>query len=190
MDAIEVLKADHDAVRDLFIQFRAAAEDEDTAALATVTNTIFEELEVHTAIEERVFYPAVAKAGGKDLVDLTAESNEEHHVVDLLMAEVRDLDPSDDAYVAKMTVLVENVEHHAGEEEKEMFPKVRTLFTQTELDDLGASLAREKQVVKIERMTVDDLQKAAADLDIAGRSAMNRSELASAILSASSTNGG
>ncbi len=182
MDALEVLKSDHDKVRSLFIEFRAAVEDDDTAKMSQLTDRIFQELETHTAIEERVFYPAVKKAGGSELADATDESNEEHHVVDVLIAEVRELDPSDDAFTAKMTVLIENVEHHAAEEEKEMFPQVRNLFSQDKLDELGAALEREKFVVKVEKMTVDDLQSAAARLEIDGRSDMNRSELASAVL--------
>lgn len=182
MDAIAVLKADHDKARDLFMQFRAAAKEDDATKLADVTAQIFDELETHTTIEERVFYPAIAEAGGAELSDLTAESHEEHHVVDVLMAEVKQLAPTDEAYVPKMTVLIENVEHHAKEEESEMFPQVRNLFSQEKLDELGAELEREKHVVKVERMSVDELRTAAAQLEIDGRSDMNRSELASAVL--------
>lgn len=182
MDALEVLKSDHDKARDLFMQFRAAVKDDDTTKMADLTERIFEELETHTAIEERVFYPAIKEAGGSELQDLTHESNEEHHVVDVLMKEVRDLEPSDPAYAAKMKVLIENVEHHAGEEEKEMFPKVRNLFSQEKLAEVGAALQREKHVVRVEKMNVEELQTAAAQLEIDGRSDMNRSELASAIL--------
>lgn len=184
MDALEVLKSDHDKARKLFIEFRAAAEDSDTRKMAEVTEKIFNELETHTAIEERVFYPAIKEAGGSELADLTAESNEEHHVVDVLMSEVRNLDPSDDAYAAKMKVLIENVEHHAGEEEKEMFPQVRNLFSQDQLDELGAALEREKHVVRVEKMTKADLENTAAQLNIDGRSSMTRQELASAVLGA------
>ena len=83
MDALAVLKSDHDKVRKLFMEFRAAAEAKDNEKLADVTAKIFDELETHTVIEERVFYPEVKKAGGAELEDLTAESNEEHHVVDV-----------------------------------------------------------------------------------------------------------
>ena len=182
MDALAVLKSDHDKVRGLFMEFRAASSDGDTDKMADITDRIFQELETHTEIEERVFYPAVKEAGGSELADQTDESNEEHHVVDVLMSEVRDLDPSDDAYAAKMKVLIENVEHHASEEEKEMFPKVRNLFSEDKLSEIGAALQREKQVVRVEKMTVQDLQEAAAQLEIDGRSGMNRSELASAVL--------
>ncbi len=181
MDALEVLKADHDKVRSLFVEFRAASEADDATKMGEVTAKIFEELETHTAIEERVFYPAVKEAG-TELEDLTAESNEEHHVVDLLMAEIENLPPTDDQYAPKMKVLIENVEHHAGEEEKEMFPQVRNLFSESRLKELGAELEREKWVVKVEKMTVEELQTSAAELEIEGRSSMNRSELASAVL--------
>ncbi len=158
MDALEVLKADHDKVRSLFMEFRAASEADDAEKMGEATAKIFEELEIHTAIEERVFYPEVKKAGGPDLADLTAESNEEHHVVALLIDEIKDLAPTDDRYAPKMTVLIENVEHHAGEVEKEMFPQVRNLLGDSELEELGAALEREKWVVKVDRMTVGDLQ--------------------------------
>lgn len=184
MDALQVLKADHDKVRDLFMRFRAAESDGDTSLMAEVTSEIFTELEVHTAIEERIFYPAVQKAGGSELEDLTAESNEEHHVVDLLMAEVRELSPSDDAYAAKMKVLIENVEHHAGEEESEMFPEVRNLFDEDELARLGAELQREKHIVQVEKMSVEDLRRAARHLEVEGHSQMDRDALTSAVLGA------
>jgi hemerythrin superfamily protein len=184
MDALQVLKADHDKVRTLFTRFRAAESDGDTTLMADLTSEIFAELEIHTAIEERVFYPAVQKAGGPELEDLTAESNEEHHVVDVLMAEVRNLSPSDDAFAAKMKVLIENVEHHAGEEESEMFPEVRNLFSEDELTRLGAELQREKRMVQVENMTAEELRSAARTLELDGHSSMNRDDLTSAVLGA------
>lgn len=177
MDAIDVLTADHETVRSLFLRFRAASGAEDAAEMKQVTEEAFHELDVHTRIEERVFYPAVEAAGGSELADLTAESNEEHHVVDVLMAELRELEPSDDRFVAKMTVLMENVEHHASEEEKDMFPQVRSLLGEDALADLGGRLLREKQVVKAEMMTLDELRTAAGQLQIDGRSDMSRKQL-------------
>ncbi len=182
MDAIDVLKSDHDKARDLFMKFRQAEEAEDQEMMAEVVEKIFDELETHTAIEERVFYPAVREAGGGSLDDLTDESNEEHHVVDVLIEEIRNLTPSDDAYVAKMTVLIENVEHHAGEEEEEMFPKVRELMSGDRLAELGRRLEREKHVVRLEKKSVDELREEAAALEIDGRSTMDRNALVGAII--------
>ncbi|MBT8199887.1 MAG: hemerythrin domain-containing protein, partial [Acidimicrobiia bacterium] len=183
MDAISVLTDDHHKARGLFTAFRAASEADDAEQMGSVAEKIFEELDTHTAIEERVFYPALKEAGGSDLEELTDESNEEHHVVDVLMKELKEISPSDPAYPAKMTVLMENVEHHAGEEEKEMFPKVRNIFSETQLKELGLALHREKHVYRLENKSVDELHKEAAELEIAGRSELDREGLVSAILS-------
>ena len=85
--------------------------------MAELVGEIFHELEVHTAIGEEVFYPMIHDAGGQDLTEHTDESYEEHHVVDVLMEEIRGLSADDPSFKAKMTVLMENVEHHASEEE-------------------------------------------------------------------------
>src|SRR5690606_19025326 len=127
MDALELLKSDHDKVRGLFNDFRSAAEQDDAARMGELCSEVFNELTVHTSIEEEIFYPAVREAGGEELNEQTDESWEEHHVVDVLMEEIRALDPGDAAFKAKMTVLMENVEHHAQEEEDAMFPQVREL---------------------------------------------------------------
>lgn len=184
MNAIDVLTDDHHKARNIFIDFRKAHEAKDTAAMAEAVEKAFEELEIHTAIEERVFYPAVKKAGGSSLIETVDESNEEHHVVDVLMKEIRDLDPSDDAYAAKMTVLMENVEHHAGEEEKEMFPKVKELFSEDRLEELGEELRNEKLKVKVERKTTDELREWASQLEIDGRSELDAGQLRAAVLGA------
>lgn len=182
MYALNVLKDDHDKVRDLFVQFRAAHKDKDEQKMVEVTGKIFDELEIHTGIEERVFYPAVKKAGGEDLEELTHESVQEHHVVDVLMTEIKEMEPSNPDYSAKMTVLIENVEHHAGEEEKEMFPKVSNLFSNDELQELGQDLMREKHVVRLEKKNVDELRTEAGNLEIDGRSDMDRDALVEAIV--------
>lgn len=181
MDALQLLKQDHDKVRGLFEQFRSAGDSEDASKMEEVAMEIFHELEVHTTIEERVFYPAVRDAGGGDLDDLTDESNEEHHVVDLLIEEVKGMSPSDDRFKAKMTVMMENVEHHASEEEDEMFPKVRDLMDSDRLQQLGSDLEQEKQKIASESMSKGELYDKAADQGVEGRSQMSKDELAQAV---------
>ena len=144
MDAIELLKADHELVRSLFKEFKEAKEAEDTEGMRGAQERIFEELEVHTGIEEEVFYPE-AQEVGEEAEELVKEGIEEHHVVDVLMGEIRELTPDDDAWAAKMTVLIENVEHHAEEEEEELFPKLREAFGDERLDALGDKLAQAKK---------------------------------------------
>ncbi|MGH8895753.1 MAG: hemerythrin domain-containing protein [Egibacteraceae bacterium] len=126
MDALRLLTEDHDRVRGLFRQFESAQERGDASAMSSTTAKIIQELKVHTQIEEQVFYPAVQAGDGDKLDAMVREGVEEHHVVDLLIEEIEGLDAGDEAFAAKMTVLIENVEHHAEEEESELFPKTRT----------------------------------------------------------------
>src|SRR5215213_3940504 len=139
MDALQLLKADHDVVRKLFSEFKEAKEAKDTTQLAELQRKIFTELEVHTSIEEEVFYPE-AEEVGEEAEELVKEGVEEHHVVKVLMGEIEQLTPDDDAFVAKMTVLIENVEHHAEEEEDELFPQMRKVFGDERLEAMGQKL--------------------------------------------------
>lgn len=143
MDAIEVLTSDHEKVRKLFDDFRNAADEDDEAEMRSLQRQIFDELETHTRIEEQVFYPAVRDLDEEELDETIDESLQEHHVVDVLIREIRELKDMD-VFKAKMTVLIENVEHHADEEEDEMFPEVRERMSQDELDELGARLEAAK----------------------------------------------
>jgi hemerythrin superfamily protein len=181
MDALELLTADHNRVRGLFSRFQAAEGDNDAQA-ARLAAKIFEELEVHTKIEEEIFYPAITKLND-EIHELVTEGVEEHHVVDNLMAEVRTLTPSDEEWAAKMKVLIENVEHHAEEEEQEMFQKVRKAMgsdaraalgkrLETMKAQLGAPTAADKEYLSTEELT-----RLAREQEIPGRSNMKRDEL-------------
>lgn len=146
MDAIELLKADHKKVKGLFREFEQAGE----RAYKTkqrIAEQVFHELEVHSRIEEEIFYPAVKERRVAEGAELVAESIEEHHVVDVLINELKALDPEHEQYEAKFTVLTENVEHHIEEEEGEMFPAVREKMGK-ELDALGQKMeARKKELM-------------------------------------------
>lgn len=143
MDAIKLLTDDHDAVRELFQQFRNATESDDEQRQRELQRQIFEELETHTRIEEDIFYPAVKELDVEDLTETVDEGIQEHHVVKVLMREIADL--RDHAvFVAKMTVLIENVEHHAEEEEEELFPELREQMGEDRLEQLGDELAAAK----------------------------------------------
>lgn len=187
MDGLELLRKDHDKVRGLFARFRDASEDDDTTRMSELSEEIFHELEVHTAIEEEVFYPAIHDAGGEELAETTDESYEEHHVVDVLMGEIRRLDPGDDAFKAKMKVLIENVEHHAQEEEDEMFPQVRELMSEDQLQSMGRDLQEAKTRHEMSGASKEQLQQQAKDMDIEGRSSMTKDELAKEIQRQSTT---
>ena len=180
MNAIDLLTQDHNEVRALFERFKAAQEQEDTAEMSTVASSIFEELEVHTTIEEEVFYPAVRDAS-EDLAEVVDEGLQEHHVVDVLMNECRDLQAGADEWVAKITVLIENVEHHADEEEEEMFPDVREELGEEKLDELGEAMEQRKATAKAELATKEELYEKAKELGVEGRSEMTKAELAEAV---------
>ena len=137
-DAIVLLKNDHKEVRKLFREFQAAGEDA-TKKKGDLVSKIIELLTVHTYIENEVMYPRVRELL-PDLEDDVLESYEEHHVADVLVMELAQLEPSDERFDAKTTVLIENVEHHMEEEEQEWFPKVRAGLGRNQLQDLGRQL--------------------------------------------------
>jgi hemerythrin superfamily protein len=142
MDAITLLKDDHHTVEQLFKKFERAG-DRAYVQKRQLVDRIIEELSVHAAIEEQVFYPVV-RATAPETEDVTLESLEEHHVVKWLLSELEGMDPEHERFDAKVTVLIENVRHHVEEEETEFFPKVRTALGRNELADLGEMLAEAK----------------------------------------------
>jgi hemerythrin superfamily protein len=138
MDALELLKEDHAKVKKLFEQ----AEDADQKEQRAIFTQIKTELEIHTQIEESVFYPAMQRYN--ELKDMVAESLEEHNKVKTLLKEMDGMSGSED-FEDKLEALRDNVEHHAeDEEESKMFPKVRELVSAAELDKLGAQLEAAK----------------------------------------------
>jgi len=186
MDALTLLTADHNRVRGLFKRFQDAEESKDTAQMTELAAKIITELEVHTTIEEEIFYPAVGGAD-EELHDSVAEGVEEHHVAKTLIAEIRALPAEDDAWAAKMKVLIESVEHHAGEEEEELFRETRKAFDKAALEDLGVQLeARKAQLgaptaADKEHLTTEELKALASEQEIPGRSSMNRDELVATV---------
>jgi len=143
MDAITLLRDDHKAVAQLFKRYESAG---DTAHVEKrrIVDQIIEALSTHAAIEEQVFYP-VARAAVPDVEDIVLESLEEHHIVKWTLSELDGLDPTEERFDAKVTVLIESVRHHVKEEETEFFPKVRKAMSRTALNDLGEALASAKK---------------------------------------------
>ncbi len=143
MDAITLLKADHHAVEQLFKRFEQAGERAHMQK-RQIVDRIIEELSVHAAIEEQVFYPC-ARATVPDTEAIALESLEEHHIIKWLLSELVDMDPAHERFTAKVTVLIENVRHHVEEEESDFFPKMRQHIGRNELADLGQALADAKK---------------------------------------------
>ena len=130
-DAIVLLKNDHKTVEKLFKQFEKLGDGAKKTKRKLV-DQILDELALHATIEEKHFYPEIRRKVD-DVDDIVLEGYEEHHVFELTMAELRELDVEAENFDAKVTVLIEMVRHHVEEEEQEMFPKVREAMGRTEL---------------------------------------------------------
>jgi hemerythrin-like domain-containing protein len=180
MNALEYLKHDHDKVKRLSEQFEGAKDDAAKAAAATDAIAL---LKVHTTIEEEIFYPAIRKEA-EDVDDIVAEGIEEHHVADTLIAEIEGLRPTDEAWEAKVKVMFESVEHHVGEEEDDMFPKVRESLPATRLQELGTEMAGRADELQYETMSRDALYALAKERGIEGRSDMTKAEIVTALTEA------
>src|ERR671923_2722770 len=133
MKATDLLKKQHREVKQLF---KKVEKTENTNQRRQLMNQIVQELQVHTKIEEELFYPAMRETPSKKAEEMVNEAFEEHHVVDLVLAELPQVNPDDERFEAKMTVLSELVLHHADEEEKEMF-KLAQKLGKDELEALG-----------------------------------------------------
>ena len=132
MDAIELLKEDHKKVEKIF----AAMEKKDNRQ--KMFPELDRELSVHAEIEEKIFYPATKEA--EPTRDLVLESIEEHKQIKMVLADLEQTDMTTDVWGAALMVLREDVTHHVGEEEDELFPKVRKVLSKQQLADLGTRM--------------------------------------------------
>ena len=142
MNAITLLKQDHEDVKKMLSEL----DDTTERAVKTREQTFTKlkaDLEVHEAIEEEIFYPALKEH--PKTKDIALEGYEEHHVVDTMMGEMLKLPVSDETWTAKFTVMKENLEHHIEEEEGEMFKQARQVFDDAELEDLGNRMELRKK---------------------------------------------
>jgi hypothetical protein len=147
MDAIALLKQDHDKVKGLLEDLEKTTE-RGVKARTELFATLKGEMIVHETIEEEIFYPELKNhPKAKDIV---LEGFEEHHVVDLLMGELEALSVDDESWGAKALVMKENIEHHIEEEEGEMFKTARQVFDRDELLDLGERMQARKEAAMAE----------------------------------------
>lgn len=141
-DALVILKKDHKEVAALFAEFEKKSTT--PSRKEAIVASCLKKLTAHTYVENEILYPEV-----RDLVpgleDHILESYEEHHVVDLLAAELAGMTKADERFEAKFTVLMENVRHHVREEEDEWFPQVREALTRKQLQDMGARILEAKK---------------------------------------------
>ncbi|MFP2907671.1 hemerythrin domain-containing protein [Pyxidicoccus sp. 3LFB2] len=139
MNALDLLKQQHDEVKKLFKQYEKLSDSAEEKK-QELFEAIADRLSAHATIEEQFFYPA-AKA--EDTEDLLREASEEHLSAKRIMADLLDLEPSDEEFDAKMQVLQEQIEHHVEEEETDLFKKVRKLLSKEQLEDLGVQMQQE-----------------------------------------------
>ncbi|AYF86760.1 hemerythrin domain-containing protein [Pseudomonas sp. JS3066] len=148
MNAITLLKQDHAVVRQLLEKLSATTE-RGVKTRMELLNRISGELAVHTEIEERIFYPAYVKAGGKEEQKMFYEAMEEHRTVDSLVLPDLLKTPADSVqFSGRIKVLKELLEHHLQEEEQDMFPNAAKLLKKSELEELGKHMENRKRELK------------------------------------------
>ena len=140
-NAIKLLEEDHDKVKDIFDDFEDSEKSSEKAKLA---RQAIQELKIHDAIEEEIFYPKVREA--IEEMDVMDEADEEHHMVRIAIAELDHMGDDDERFEAKFTVLSEMVRHHIKEEEGTMFPKVKK--SDVDLEALGEEMTARKEELK------------------------------------------
>jgi hemerythrin superfamily protein len=138
MDVVQILHRDHQTVAEMFFQYTQLEEDDEKKELVA---EIIKELSIHAQVEEELVYPAIRAA--EDSEDMMDEADTEHHVVKYLLAELSEMEPDDDHYDSKVTVLCELVNHHVQEEEKEIFEKLED--ADLDLEELGSKVMSRKE---------------------------------------------
>lgn len=152
MDALGLLKEDHDRVKKMLQELESTTE-RGVKTRERLFTKVKQDLEVHETIEEEIFYPAL-----KDHTktkEIALEAYEEHHVVDTVMVEIEGVPYDDERWGAKFKVMQENLEHHIEEEEGEMFKQAKQVFEPTELTQLGESMMRRKEELKKQQSTAE-----------------------------------
>jgi hemerythrin superfamily protein len=145
VDAIKLLKEDHKKVKALFEEIEGLG-DRATAQRKKLFQQIDQELTLHSKIEETLFYPEFKKrAENTEEREEVLEAYEEHGVVKVMIGEIEDLDPKDETYKPKLTVLKELVMHHVKEEEGPLFKMAREIFEPEELDRIGERIVAAKE---------------------------------------------
>ena len=183
MDVIALLIADHNRVRGLIARYEEA---DGTPAKRQLASKIINELQIHMAAEEKVLYQSV-KDRSEEIGEDVDEGYEEHHVAKMLIGELESIEPGSDTWLAKMKVLIESVEHHVDEEEKELFPSVRSKSNVgwrndlgVQLGDIEVDLGATPLEAKI-RLTNAALHERASAESIPGRSSMDHDTLAATV---------
>lgn len=143
VDALEFIHAEHDDFRELLNRYEEVDPDDHAAKRELVVELIAVVVQ-HSAMEERAFYPAV-REHVPELDQHIREGIEEHHVIEVIMQELKQLDATDEQFDAKVEVFAENLLHHLQEEEDELFPEIRSQMPSQRLDELADDLRAAKE---------------------------------------------
>ena len=138
-NATQMIRQDHKKVEGLFKKFE---QTQGSQAKRRLAENAMAELEVHAALEEEIFYPAVKKEVD-DGSSMVQEAIEEHQTVKQLISELKGMQEANEEFESQFSQLMENVQHHVEEEESEMLPKVEE--SQLDLNSLGQQMAQRKQ---------------------------------------------
>jgi len=148
MNAIDILKADHERVKTILTQLNDSTERA-VKKRAELIAKLEMEITLHTKLEEEILYPAYKKAGGKEQEKMYYEAKEEHRTVDsLVLPDLKATDPGSVEFSGRAKVVKELLEHHIEEEETEMFPQAKKLLGKEQLDELGAQMESMKASYK------------------------------------------
>lgn len=138
-----MLKLDHDEIKGLISQLDAQ-KDEKTSDKETVFTMLTQKLQLHEALEESIFYPAMNEH--PKTKELALEGYEEHEVVDKIMLDIRGLDFMDAAWPEKVSGMKQKLEHHIQEEEEQLFKQARQVFSEQELEELGSRMEEQRSM--------------------------------------------
>lgn len=168
MDAIKLLKEQHDEVEILFDKFEKADDSDEKQDLFAM---IGDRLAAHAAIEEKIFYPEAYRAGeeedDEEVEEMLREAVEEHLAMKRVIADLLEMEPSDDNFEAKMKVLRDEFEHHVEEEEGELFTEARKAIDGVRLDEMGIEMKEifDALVPSEPRLDIPNETEEAAPLD-------------------------
>ncbi len=140
MDAIELLKTDHDLVDGLFREVEASGAGKHVELFEKIKA----ELEAHAHVEETIFYPSLQEDGDETLVELVSEALGEHAQAKVFLGELSAVSSDADKFEPLLTKLIEDVRHHVAEEEGTMFPAVKDQFDAEVLERWGDQMQAEK----------------------------------------------
>ena len=148
MNAIDLLKADHEKVKGILSQL-SESTDRAVKKRTELLEKLELEVSIHTQLEEEILYPAYKAAGGKAEAEMYYEAKEEHRTVDsLVLPDLKGSDPTSPEFAGRVKVIKELLEHHIEEEETDMFPHAKKILGKAKLDELGDQMLTLKASLK------------------------------------------